>query len=383
MRIMDGFSKVDLGAILAKNNSHDNSAQLEVISSSNATDKFRQLPSSRRQKIVPEEPRGSRLAKSLDLALETYRMIEEKRSALEEIDFILLKSRSVGELVNALKTALTTKLGLVTVRFLFRNDHDIAQSLQAPLPNVGLVDDYFDPEALPGEYLTLQRTNPLVFVLFEADPNVSSTLILKLPDEKDYFGLLCLAAGDTRYSDRIDFTPALTMAQKIALAFINVLDHQTKQEKAFRSPIDKIYTEPFFLEVLNKQLDLSWRTRRGFSLMAIKLPKCAPSDRDVLLRLVSDSFRSSDIVANSDSADLWVLFPDTDAKQAQIATDRLLSAFQTAISGRVTASVGITEFSRNSVSISAMLTEAVSALQATSAGNPVNVYEPISDLPVA
>ena len=117
--------------------------------------------------------------------------------------------------------------------------------------------------------------------------------------------------------------------------------------------------------------------------MAIKLPKCAPSDRDVLLRLVADSFRSSDIVANSDSADLWVLFPDTDAKQAQIATDRLLSAFQTAISGRVTASVGITEFSRNSVSISAMLTEAVSALQATSAGNPVNVYEPISDLPVA
>jgi hypothetical protein len=375
---MNGFSKVDLGAILAKTNRRENSAQLEVVKPGAVVERVRQLPPSRRQSDAGEDPKGSRLAKSLDLVLETYRMVEEKRSALEEIDFILLKSRSVSELVHALKIALKTKLGLASVRFLFVNDHPIADIVQASLPDAGLVDDYFDSEALTDEYLTLQRSDSRVFILFGADPNVSSAVVLKLSDNKEYFGLLCLAAADTRYSDRIDFTPALTMAKKISLAFVNALEHQAREEKAFRSHIERIYTESFFIEVLNKHLDLSWRNRRVFSLMALKAPKCAAPDRDRLLRLVADNLRSSDIMALASSADLWALFPDTDAKGAEAAAARLLSQCQTTTSGPARLRVGITEFSRNSVSVSAMQMEALSALQTTSSDKPVCVYDRIA-----
>jgi hypothetical protein len=156
------------------------------------------------------------------------------------------------------------------------------------------------------------------------------------------------------------------VANKISLGFYNAWDHETSIRRAIDGSDPEIYSEQFFQAYLRKEFARAWRNHDCFSLMAISWEA---SDHDSascekqFVKLLQNSLRSSDLVARGELAKFWVLLPDTAADEAQCAAQRLTLASHEHTRGQNPLRIGVTEFSRHTPTQSALLQEALAAMQ--------------------
>jgi PleD family two-component response regulator len=157
------------------------------------------------------------------------------------------------------------------------------------------------------------------------------------------------------------------MAEKISLGILNAWDHETHVRNTLAGPIDGLYTEPFFMEYVHKELNRAWRTQRPFSILAVSwqsLPGCDSPLREEVHEFFLDNLRSADLVALGQTVDLWIVLPETDQQTAQTVAQRLASLSEEYFSEEFHVCFGITTFSRHAAVAWVMLEQARNALSA-------------------
>jgi len=318
----------------------------------------------------PDEREECRLIRSFDQIFQLQQRSEEIRSHLENIDRLLFNSRTVAGLVGRLIAALEGDFDLVAARILFRHDHPIAEIFKwAPPRWIGIAPPRFvEHESLipSGPFVLDDPNGNLSRSLFgEATPLLSSALVANLCVDEDELGLLCLGSDDpNRYCGGMNMDLIASLADKIALGIQNAWDHESRDRESFSGCIDGIYSESFFREYLTKEFNRSWRSGKVFSLMALSLGFCAegPSAEDIA-ELIRSHIRSSDVAAEGDSENLWILLPETDLNGAQLVAERLTRCVAEEFDQEVTLHFGITLFSRDATAVPMLMSRARAALQ--------------------
>lgn len=327
------------------------------------------------------EGEHERLLKSFDMIFRLHQRSEEIRSQLEKIDAILLGSRTVYGLTETLVQTLEKDLDLVSVRLLLREGHPMASALRLDTPaGAGIIrDDFMEHEApfRSDAFVLDDPAGELAGTLFGDSVSViASAAVAYLGRKNEDLGLLCLGSDDpSRYCGNMNTDLILKVANKITLGFCNAWDHESAIRSAIETPDLDIYSDQFFQAYLRKEFARAWRNHSCFSLMAISAED--PSDgsalcNEHLVNLLKSTLRASDLVAHGDWAQFWALLPDTDADEAKCAARRLVEASSELSQGNTSLRIGITEFSRNAPTRSAMLRAAREALQ-----EAVDIAEPI------
>jgi hypothetical protein len=154
-----------------------------------------------------------------------------------------------------------------------------------------------------------------------------------------------------------------SLADKIALGIQNAWDHESRARKSLMGRVEGIYCESLFREFLAKEFHRSWRSHNVFSLMALSWSS-SPTNRSFedVAEHIRAQLRSSDLVAEDDSARLWILLPETDVNGASVVAERLSRSVVEEFDQEVVLHFGITAFSRQATSVPTMLNRAQAAL---------------------
>lgn len=340
--------------------------------------------------IIPVPPDIDSLIKSFEMIFQLQQRSEEIRYLLEKIDHVLLTSRSASDLALRIVKILKEEFDLAAVQILFRDDHPIASKFAWSTPvGVGLIPpDLMDAEELFSEdpFVLDDPSGPLAHSLF-GDPALplSSATVATLSANGHELGLLCLGSSDPgRYWCGMNTELIASLATKISLGILNAWDHETRMRDALLACGEGPYTEAFFLEYLQKELNRSWRTLTPFSLMALEwhphAEGCSPA-REQVVALVQSNLRSEDIVAESESGNLWVLLPHTNIEHAKAVGERLSDRVREEFQDRGVLSAGITQFSRYAGVASALLRQAERALaEARGANDSPVVAHPLDEV---
>ena len=330
------------------------------------------------------------LLKSFDMIFQLQQHSEEMRYLLERIDGVVLTSRSPAHLTTHIVTALEQEFDEAAVKILFRPDHPVASAFLWEAPSgVGIIpQDLLDSEILfPEEPFVLDDpAGELAQSLFGKDAlSLSSAAVANLCCEGEELGLLCLGSQDPdrfwggMYTDLI-----AALARKVALGILNACAHERRVREAIIGTVDGLYTEAFFLEVLQKEFHRSWRTHVPFSLMALSWHTDSPDSRGILdevASLITRNMRSADFVAAGDSAILWILLPHTDPEEAHVAAERLCGLAAETFGAGLDLRIGITAFSSGASVATVLLDEARNALdQAMADDAPSIVVRSLEEL---
>jgi uncharacterized protein YigA (DUF484 family) len=325
------------------------------------------------------ETDNSRLIRSFDMIFQLHQRAEEIRGHLENIDRLLLKSRTLAGLMESLTAALESEFDLTVACILLRHDHSAAEIFKVAAPRgAGIIPPSFmEHESLfpCGPFVLDDPTGELSRSLFgEATPLLSSAIVANLCVGGDELGLLCLGSDDpNRYCGGMNTDLIASLADKIALGIKNAWDHESRARQSVMGCADGIYSESFFREYLAKEFNRSWRTRNVFSLMALSWTCCQGVESiERIAEPVMAHIRSSDMVAEGDSALLWILLPDTDLDGAKVVADRLNRCVTDGFDKEVTLHCGITSFSRDTTALPMLMSQAQAALtEAVEAGNSI------------
>ena len=310
-----------------------------------------------------------RLIRSFDMIFQLHQRSEEIRSHLDHIDRLLLKSRTLEGLVQRLIAALEGEFDLTAARILFRQDHPVAEIFKwaAPIGTGITPPGFIERESLfpSGPFVLDDPNGDLSRSLFgEAASLLCSAVAANLCVDGNELGLLCLGSDDpNRYCGGMNTDLIASLADKIALGIQNAWDHEIRDRKSLVGCVEGIYCESFFREYLAKEFHRSWRSRNVFSLMALSWTS-SPTDRsfEEVAEQIRAQLRSSDVVAEDDSARLWILLPDTDANGASVVAERLSRGVIEEFDQEVMLHFGITAFSREATSVPTLLNRAQAAL---------------------
>jgi GGDEF domain-containing protein/uncharacterized protein YigA (DUF484 family) len=310
-----------------------------------------------------------RLIRSFDMIFQLHQRSEEIRSHLEHIDRLLLKSRTVAGLVQELIAALESEFDLMAARILFRQDHPVAETIKCAAPTgTGITPPgSIERENLPpsGPFVLDDPNGDLSRSLFgEAASLLSSAVAANLSVDGNELGLLCLGSDDpNRYCGGMNTDLIASLADKIALGIQNAWDHESRGRKSLVGRVEGIYCESFFREYLAKEFHRSWRSHNVFSLMALSWTSSL-TDRsfEEVAEQIRAQLRSSDVVAEDDSARVWILLPDTDVDGANAVAERLSRSMSEEFDQEVTLHFGIAAFSRQATSVHTLMNRAQAAL---------------------
>jgi len=310
-----------------------------------------------------------RLTRSFDMIFQLHQRSEEIRSHLDQVDRLLLKSRTLAGLAQRLIAALESEFDLKAARILLRQDHSVAEFLKWAAPGgTGIIPpEFIERESLfsSGPFVLDDPNGDLSRSLFgEATPLLSSAVAANLCVNGNELGLLCLGSDDpNRYCGGMNTDLIASLADKIALGIQNAWDHESRARDSLVGCVEGIYCESFFREYLAKEFHRSWRSLNVFSLMAISWTS-SPTDRsfEEVAEHIRAQLRSSDVVAEDDSARLWVLLPDTDVNGASVVAERLSRSVVEEFEQEVVLHFGITAFSRQATSVPTLLNRAQAAL---------------------
>lgn len=317
------------------------------------------------------EEESAEILRSFDMIFRVHQRSEELRGTLERIDRVLIGSRTVVGLVQRVIEIMQSEMDLVSVRFLFREDHPIGDAFYFEVPpGIGTI-----PQGLAESehlfqcdpYVLDEPYGPLARSLFcEASSFVASAALASLRAEHEDLGLLCLGSDDPdRYCGGINTELIASLAEKITLGIKNAWDHECVDRRSLMGWTDGIYTESFFREYVRKEFYRSWRTQEVFSVMALSwqpLEECPSSVEGEVMSLVQSQIRSADIIAEGDTVKLWLLLPETDTDGARCAAERLQVALQASFGDRLRSGIGITAFSREAAVVSMLMGHARTAL---------------------
>jgi hypothetical protein len=206
----------------------------------------------------------------------------------------------------------------------------------------------------------------------EAPAGAGSAAIAPLSAGADLIGYLCLAAPDAeRYREGKDAGALKSLAAKIGLALGNAYEHERALRRAARPEAPDVYSEVFFMEYLRKEMNRSWRSGRVFSLACATWPGWKSEDAEVITELARN-VRSADICGRGETTPMWILFPETDSAGALTAVERLRDLTQKR--GDIPwIHFGLSEFSRNTPTASALVENARRALRQCGPEKPVVV----------
>jgi uncharacterized protein YigA (DUF484 family)/GGDEF domain-containing protein len=309
-----------------------------------------------------------RLIRSFDMIFQLHQRSEEIRSHLDHIDRLLLKSRTLAGMMQRLIAALESEFDLTAARILFRPDHPVAEILEgAAQRGIGITPPGFierDSLFPSGPFVLDDPNGDLSRSLFgEATPLLSSAVAANLCVDGNELGLLCLGSDDpNRYCGGMNTDLIASLADKIALGIQNAWDHESRARKSLVGLVEGIYCESFFREYLAKEFHRSWRSRNVFSLMALSwISSSADRSFEEVAEQVRAQLRSSDVVAEDDSARLWILLPDTDVNGASAVAKRL-SDVVGEFDQEAMLHFGITAFSREATSVHTLMNQAQAAL---------------------
>jgi uncharacterized protein YigA (DUF484 family) len=310
-----------------------------------------------------------RLIRSFDMIFQLHQRSEEIRSHLDNIDRLLLKSRTLEGLLQRLITALESEFDLTAVRILFRQDHPVAEISKWVAPRgTGIAPPGFiDRESLfpSGPFVLDDPNGDLSRSLFgEAASFLCSAVAANLCVDGKELGLLCLGSDDpNRYCGGMNTDLIASLADKVALGIQNAWDHEKRAHKSLVGCVEGIYCESFFREYLAKEFHLAWRSRNVFSLMALSWTS-SPTDRsfEEVAEQIRAQLRSSDLAAEDDSGRLWILLPETDANGASVVAERLTRGVVEEFDQEVVVHFGITAFSSEAASVHTLLNRAQAAL---------------------
>jgi uncharacterized protein YigA (DUF484 family) len=309
-----------------------------------------------------------RLIRSFDMIFQLHQRSEEIRSHLDQVDRLLLKSRTLEGLVQRLIATLESKFDLTAARILFRQDHPVAELLKRAAPRgTGIIPPGFiERESLfsSGPFVLDDPNGDLSRSLFgEAASLLSSAVAANLCVDGKDLGLLCLGSDDpNRYRAGMNTDLIASLADKIALGIQNAWDHESRARKSLVGCVEGIYCESFFREYLAKEFHRSWRSRNVFSLIAICWTS-SPTSRsfEEVAEHIRAQLRASDVAAEDDSARLWILLPGTDVDGANAVAERLSSVAEV-FDEEVTLHFGITAFSSEATSVHTLMNRAQAAL---------------------
>jgi uncharacterized protein YigA (DUF484 family) len=318
---------------------------------------------------LAEREEDCRLIRSFDMIFQLHQRSEEIRSRLDHIDRLLLKSRTLEGLVQRLITALEGEFDLTAARILFRQDHPVAEIFKwaAPIGTGITPPGFIERESLlpSGPFVLDDPNGDLSRSLFgDATPLLRSAVAANLCVDGIELGLLCLGSDDpNRYCGGMNTDLIASLADKIALGIQNAWDHESRVRKSLVGRVEGIYCESFFREYLAKEFHRSWRSRNVFSLMALSWTSC-PTNRtfDAVAEQIRAQLRSSEVVAEDDSARLWILLPDTDVDEASAVAERLSRSVVDEFDQAVMLHFGITAFSKEATSVPTLLNRAQAAL---------------------
>jgi uncharacterized protein YigA (DUF484 family) len=324
------------------------------------------------------------------MIFELQQRSEETRYLLEIIDHALLTSRSPSRLTTQLVTILEEQFDLAAAQILFRPDHPVATAFLWTSPSgVGIIpNELLDAEDIFSEdpFILDDPSGHLAHTLFgERAILLCSATVANLSCDGQALGLLCLGSQDPdRYRGGMRTDLIATLAEKISLGILNAWDHEKRVRDAMVTSVEGLYTEPFFLEFLQKKFDLSWRTQAALSLMALSWrtnPGRADPALEEVARLLIRNLRSSDVAAIGSSVKLWILLPHTSMKQAHVVAERLFDLADRTFKGELVLAAGITAFSRCAPVPWTLLDRARTALaQALTDDNPRIVAQPLEGL---
>ncbi len=205
--------------------------------------------------VFSDEEKDCRLIKSFDMIFQLHQRSEEIRSHLENIDGLLLKSRTLAGLAQRLTDALESEFDLKAARILLRHDHPIAEVLKWAAPRgIGIIPPRFiEHESLfpCGPFVLDDPNGDLSCNLFgEAAPLLASAVAANLCVDGEELGLLCLGSDDPdRYCGGMNTELIASLADKITLGIQNAWDHECRAHESLMGCTDGIYTSPFFANI--------------------------------------------------------------------------------------------------------------------------------------
>ncbi len=331
---------------------------------------------------------NSELLRSFDMIFQLHQRSEDIRRRLENIDRILLTSRTIAGLVEDVTSSLQRDLDLVSVRLLFREDHPLSCTFELDAPaNVGMIpQSLLENESLfhGDPYILDCPSGDLGESLFaEAAPRVASAVVANLCSDTEELGLLCLGSDDPlRYCGGMNTELIAALSDKVSLGLQNAWDHEIRVRQALISDVEGVYSEVFLKEYLRKEFQRSWRTYRTFSLLAIAWDLSYASEVGVasdLVALIRSHVRAADVVAEGETVSVWVLLPDTDLEGAMTTSERIVKQVSESSCGGAQIYVGATAFSREAVTTHRLMRQAKIALAEAIEGAPSHVVaQPVS-----
>jgi uncharacterized protein YigA (DUF484 family) len=319
-----------------------------------------------------DEMDDSGLLRSFDKVFQFHQRSEELRNHLDKIDGILLTSRTTSELVERLINALQAEMDLTAARFLFRQDNPIASLVRraqsdsvAVVPNSVFEDERFT-QANP--FILDYPSDSLGISLFgESWNKVCSAAVANLDTQTEKIGALCLGSRDRNHYRTDRNTNLLaSLAEKIAAGLINARDHETSASRAIFDGPDRVHSEGFFQEYLQKEFYRAWRGESSFALMAVaSKPVCGAESTSLeqVSEVVAQNIRSADLLSRSGSNDLWILLPATALHGARTVAERLIDAIDTHFHSAVVLHIGIAGFSQDTTVITLLMDQARNALE--------------------
>jgi uncharacterized protein YigA (DUF484 family) len=320
---------------------------------------------------------NAEILRSFDMLFRVHQRSEELRGTLEKIDRVLIISRTVVGLVHRVIEIMQTEMDLISVRFLFREDHPIGDAFYFEVPpGIGTIPQALDEhEQLfqSDPYVLDEPYGPLARCLFgDASAFVASAAVASLRVEHEHLGLICLGSDDPdRYCGGINTDLIATLAEKMALGIKNAWDHECVDRRSLMGWTDGAYTESFFREYVRKEFYRSWRRHSVFAVMALswrQTQDCPSSFHGDVMSLVQSQVRASDVVAEGETVKLWLLLPETGMDGARCAAERIKLALHGSFGDRLRSAIGITEFSRDAAVMSMLMNHARLALNEATDG---------------
>jgi uncharacterized protein YigA (DUF484 family) len=311
----------------------------------------RDVPEQEQTVTCFQERDPSQLLRSFDRLFRIQQRSEEIRGGLAKIDGILLKSRTVAGLIEEVIGVLVNELYLASVRVLFPEAHPLAPDLTDCLPlAVGTIPaevvkshDYSTDKP----FVLDDPSGDLAKALFgESSPLVRSAVVAGLGPE---LGLLCLGSADpSRYFGGMNTDLIATLAEKLTLGIQNAWDHETRSQRVLGH--SGIYSASFFHEYLDKELNRAWRYHTTFCLLALSWKngdKAVLPDREEIAKILLKHIRCADVLSLGESANLWILMPETDLRAAQIGAERIICAVRDLFGDALALHIGLTGFSKS------------------------------------
>lgn len=165
--------------------------------------------------------------------LKAQSRFEQIRVNLENVDCMMLRSRSVQSLLKSVTRYLEDALDLITVRILIAANQEPASLFESAPQGGGVISPEHCASSQRVRTLSLSHEKERCLFFGDVSELVVSAAIADLVYEGRSIGVLCLGSHDPdRYAKLNNTAVIASLAKKITLGIMNAWDHEKKDGEA-------------------------------------------------------------------------------------------------------------------------------------------------------